>query len=148
VRPGVHLKDVHEVLVAAREQLLRWKERSNGGGWPRVPTGLAAAQETVQTVESALAALGRYLAGTDTPDLSTLPLDQLARRLGDLAVDGASLAAQPERTVLLTRLRDAGLGDLIAILKRRCLAEDVDGSTSPGGPRCLNHHQSDSQLAR
>ena len=128
VRPGVHVKDVHPVLVAARDQRTRWQELSSGGGWPRVPTGLASAEEAVAEVETALATLGTYLAGTETPDLPTLPLDQLTRRLGDLATDGDSLAAQPERTVLLTRLRDAGLGDLITDLReRRCIAEDVDG---------------------
>jgi hypothetical protein len=128
VRPGVHVKDLHAILVAAREQRVRWQEQSSGGSWPRVPTGLAAAEDAVVAVESALVTLARYLEGTDTPDLAGLPLDHLARRLGDLAADGASLAAQPERTVLLTRLRDVGLGDLIADLRgRRCAAEDVDG---------------------
>lgn len=128
VRPGVHVKDLHAVLVAAREQRERWLDLSSGGGWPRVPTGLVPAATAVENVEAALATLSGFLADTETPDLPTLPLDQLARRLADLAGDGVSLAAQPERTVLLTRLREAGLGDLIKDLRsRRCAAEDVDG---------------------
>ena len=128
VRPGVHVKDLNTVLVVAREQRERWLRLSSGGGWPRVPTGLAAAAAAVENVEKALATLTEYLAGTETPDLVQLPLDQLARRLKDLAGDGDSLAAQPGRTRLLARLRDAGLGDLITDLRnRRCMAEDVDG---------------------
>ncbi|HVN11689.1 MAG TPA: AAA family ATPase, partial [Kineosporiaceae bacterium] len=41
VRPGVHLPDLHERLLAAQRQLAGWQARSAGGGWPRVPTGLA-----------------------------------------------------------------------------------------------------------
>jgi hypothetical protein len=128
VRPGVHVKDLNAVLIAARGQRERWQGMSSGGGWPRVPTGLASAAAAVENVDSALATLAGYLVGTETPDLTTLPLDQVARRLRDLAEDGGALAAQPKRTILLKRLRDAGLGDLINDLRgRRCSVEDVDG---------------------
>ncbi|HEX2809272.1 MAG TPA: AAA domain-containing protein, partial [Kineosporiaceae bacterium] len=128
VRPGVHVDDLHSVLDAARRQRVRWQELSTGGGWPVVPTGLAAAGEAADAVEAALATLGGYLAGTDTPDLRTADLDTLARRLGDLAADRVSVLDQPQRTVLLERLREAGLGELIVDLRdRRCIAEDVDG---------------------
>jgi hypothetical protein len=128
VRPGVHVEDVHARLAAAADQRRSWQQFAAGGGWPRVPTGLADAERSVREVETALSTLAGYLAGTHTPDLSGLPLDQLGRRLGDLAQDGGALAAQPERTRLLERLRAAGLRELIDDLRdRRCLAEDVDG---------------------
>jgi len=128
VRPGVHVRDVHRLLVAARYQRARWQELSSGGGWPRVPNGLGEAGAAVESVLAALDTLTRYLEGTDTPAMTALPLVDLAHRLGDLADDRDGLAAQPERTVLLHRLRDAGLGDLVDDLReRRCLAEDVDG---------------------
>jgi len=128
VRPGVHLKDVHRMLLVAQDQRARWQAVSAGGGWPRVPTGLAEAGAAVESVLQALAVLTERLAGTQTPALAGLPLDQLADRLGDLAADRDGLASQPERTVLVERLAAAGLGDLIADLRdRRCAAEDVDG---------------------
>jgi hypothetical protein len=95
VRPGVHVKDVHSLLVGAQEQRERWQALTSAGGWPRVPTGLADASAAVGTVQRALAVLGRYLGGTDTPDLMTLPLEQLGRRLGDLASDRDGVVAQP-----------------------------------------------------
>jgi hypothetical protein len=128
VRPGVHVPDVHAALVAAQQQRVRWQEMSAGGGWPRVPTGLADAGEAAAVVERALATLGRYLKGTETPDLPSLELSALSRRLSDLATDRSSVIGQPQRTILLRRLREAGLGDLIVDLRdRRCAAEDVDG---------------------
>ncbi len=128
VRPGVHVEDLHTALVAAQEQRVRWLELAEAGGWPRVPTGLTDAQVAVESVEGALAVLTHALEGTGTPDLLTLPLDKLEQRLADLAADPDGVRDQPRRTLLLDRLRDAGLGDLLGDLRlRRCEAEDVDG---------------------
>ncbi len=128
VRPGVHVEDLHAVLVAAQEQRVRWLELAEAGGWPRVPTGLTDAQVAVETVEGALAVLAHALAGTGTPELLKLPLDKLEQRLADLAADPDGVRDQPRRTLLLDRLREAGLGDLLADLRiRRCTADDVDG---------------------
>lgn len=128
VRPGVHVEDLHSALVAAQEQRVRWLELADVEGWPRVPTGLTDAQVAVESVEAALAVLMHALSGTGTPDLLKLPLDKLEQRLADLAADPDGVRDQPRRTLLLDRLRDAGLGDLLADLRtRRCEAEDVDG---------------------
>lgn len=128
VRPGVHVTDLHAVLVAAREQRQAWQAADEAGGWPRVPTGLAEAQAAVDAFERALATVCACLEDTGTPDLLALPMDRLAQRLADLACDGDGLRDQPQRTLLLDRLRAAGLGDLIADLRRRQVGpEAIDG---------------------
>jgi hypothetical protein len=128
VRPGVHVPDLHAVLVAAREQRRAWRAADEAGGWPRVPTGLAEARAAVDALDHALATVCACLEDTGTPDLLALPVDKLAQRLADLACDGEGLRDQPQRTVLLDRLREAGLSDLIADLRQRQVGpEAVDG---------------------
>lgn len=119
IRPGVHVPDLHAVLIAAREQRQAWRAADEAGGWPRVPTGLADAQAAVDALDHALTTVCDCLHDTGTPDLLTLPVDKLAQRLADLACDGEGLRDQPQRTLLLDRLRDAGLADLIADLRQR-----------------------------
>jgi hypothetical protein len=128
VRPGVQVPDLHDLLVRAQRQREQWWEINEGGGWPRVPTGLAAADVAVRALEIPLATVRDSLVGTPTPDLFTLPLDKLAQRLADLASDEAGMLAQPARTVLLDRLREAGLGDLITDLQERKVGQDEAGA--------------------
>lgn len=128
VRPGMQVRDLHGLLTRAQEQRERWVIADEGGGRPRVPTGLAAADAAVRALEGPLATVRDALAGTATPDLFTLPLDKLEQRLADLAGDEEGAAAQPSRTVLLDRLREAGLSDLIVDLQERRVGPDEVGA--------------------
>ncbi len=131
VRPGVQVRDkeLHALLRAAQQQRQGWVEAGDGGGgWPRVPTGLAPADAAVRAVEAPLGPLCAALEGTGTPDLLRLPLEKLEQRLADLACDPEGVRQQPERTVLLAGLRAAGLDSLINDLQeRRAGPQDVDG---------------------
>lgn len=128
VRPGTHLPDLHARLHKAAEQRRRWLDLAPGGGWPRVPTGLEAADAAVNRLELALEVLAGVLDGTGTPDLATLEVDRLRQRLADLCADADGLLAQPQRRVRMKRLHDAGLTPLLADLNdRRPEPEDVDG---------------------
>jgi len=139
VRPGVHVPDLHAVLTVAQVQRRRWGTLTSPGAdgdaqagagpvWPRVPTGLAAAEAAVGAVEAALEVLGAALAPTGLKDLRSLPLDDLARLLADLAEDEQGARDQPRRGELLDRLRAAGLGELLDDLQsRRAGPQDVDG---------------------
>ena len=128
VRPGVHLPDLHQRLLAAQRQLAGWQARSSGGGWPRVPTGLAVAEQALDGVEHALHVLGQALPGTGPEDLRALPLEILDDRLAALAGDPDGARDAPRRAVLLDRLRGAGLADLLDDLRERGAGpEEVDG---------------------
>ncbi|HYJ76712.1 MAG TPA: AAA family ATPase [Kineosporiaceae bacterium] len=128
VRPGVHLPDLHVRLLMAQRQLAGWQARSSGGGWPRVPTGLAVAEQALDALEHALDVLGVALPRTGPEELRALPLEVLDDRLAALAGDGEGAADAPRRARLLARLRDAGLGDLLDDLRSRAAGrDDVDG---------------------
>jgi len=128
VRPGTHLPDLHQRLTVAARQRRAWQEASPGGGWPRVPTGLDAADAAVSRLELALDRLASVLEGTGTPDLREQEPDRLRQRLADLCADADGLLAQPQRRVRMKRLHDAGLAPLLADLaERRPEPEDVDG---------------------
>ncbi|HET9656322.1 MAG TPA: hypothetical protein VFP72_13280 [Kineosporiaceae bacterium] len=128
IRPGVHVADLHALLQRARRQKAAWRAVDEAGGWPRVPVGLAEARAAVESLEGALATVCDGLQDTGTPDLLELPVDKLAQRLADLACDGEGLRDQPRRTVLLDRLRAAGLGDLVTDLRQRRVGPDaIDG---------------------
>ena len=132
VRPGVHLPDLHTRLLQAQRQLAGWQARSTGGGWPRVPTGLAVAEQALDGVEHALHVLAQALPGSPgagrDDDLRSQPLEILDDRLAALAADADGALAAPRRAVLLARLRDAGLADLLTDLREREAGPaEVDG---------------------
>jgi hypothetical protein len=128
VRPGIHLANLHGVLRGAQAQLARWEELSVTAEGPRVVVGLSDAAASVDLVTRALDVLAAVFEGTDTPDPRTMPLDDLERRVWDLAGDAKSILGQPRRATLITGLREAGLGELVDDLRaRRVGPEAIDG---------------------
>jgi REase_MTES_1575/AAA domain len=128
VRPGVHLPDLHDRLLAAQRQLAGWQARSSGGGWPCVPTGLAVAEQALDALEHALDVLGAALPDTGPDALRAQPLEVLDDRLAALASDAEGARSAPRRAVLLARLRAAGLGELLDDLRHRASGPaEVDG---------------------
>jgi REase_MTES_1575/AAA domain len=125
VRPGVHLPDLHVRLLMAQRQLAGWQARSSGGGWPRVPTGLAVAEQALDALEHALDVLGVALPRTGPEELRGLPLEVLDDRLAALAADADGAQDAPRRAQLLARFRDAGLGDLVDDLRGRAAGPDA-----------------------
>jgi hypothetical protein len=119
VRPGVHVANLHEVLLTAAEQRRRWQELSLTGDGPRVVVGLSEAESAVHRVMAAIDVLTAVFAGTPSPDLRTLPLDELERRVYDLAGDAQGVLGQPRRARLLAGLAAAGLGELVDDLRTR-----------------------------
>lgn len=119
VRPGVHATDLHAMLERAQEERVRWRELVGGAAPPTVPAGLTEADAAVDHVVRSLAALRAVLTGPHTPDLLSLPLEDLQRRLIDLAADEAGVLGQPRRSTTLRELRAAGLGALVDDLRER-----------------------------
>ncbi|WP_082565831.1 DUF4011 domain-containing protein [Arthrobacter sp. Soil782] len=120
VRPGVHIADLHQSLVEVQEQRTLWTKYATTERHPSVPTGLAEINSFYRAIDSKLTELTATLAGTPgEPQLSGMPLDELATRLSELARDRQSLATLPERTLLLDEMRDNGLGELLDDLSAR-----------------------------
>lgn len=120
VRPGSSPPDLHAALLRAQAERLAWQRASAGGGWPRVPAGLAAADAALDGVARDLVDLDRAL-GTTPPGAGLLDasLDELAARLARLAGDPAAADRVPRRAAVLGRLRSLGMADLLDDLLAR-----------------------------
>lgn len=126
LRPGTR-PDLHPALVAAHDQRQLWQQMSAGGGWPRVPAGLADVDDTYVAAVDELLHLERVLAGTpDGGALLDADLAALDARLERLAADPDSLDTLPRRAAALSTLRSLGLDPLVADLRSRsCPAGQV-----------------------
>ena len=125
LRPGCSPRDLHAALAAAEEQRTQWQRLSSGGGWPRVPTGLPAADAAFAAVDAELARLEPVLAGTPGgAGLADVPLAQLQDRLERLAADEDAVTTVPARTAALRLLRDLGLQSLVDDLRERACSPD------------------------
>jgi REase_MTES_1575 len=124
VRPGVHVPDLHEVLLTAGRQRQAWRRLSADGQAPIVVAGLTEAQAAVGRMMSALAVLADVFAGTEVPDLRDVRLDDLEQRVLDLAGDAQGILGQPRRAMLRDGLAGAGLGDLVDDLHSRRVEPD------------------------
>lgn len=123
VRPGRPVADLHAALAQVQAQREVWQAHCPGGGWPRVPAGLAEHQATARALAEELHAVGATLEGTaEGGALDALTFDELAARLARLRADASTLEILPERTALLDSLTRRGLGDLVRDLAERQVA--------------------------
>ena len=120
VRPGTRVTDLHTALLQVQAQREAWSAHCPGGGWPRLPEGLAAIEETYESVLADLAELDTVLAPTSGGSgLATMPLGELTERLQKLLDDRSALVSLPDRTATLRHLTSLGLGELLGDLSRR-----------------------------
>jgi hypothetical protein len=127
LRPGRPPADLHGALVRAAAQRRRWQELVGRGAVPRLPSGLAAAEQAYAAARGDLEWLAARLAGTPAGgDLLTADLDALAGRLQLLAERTTTLRLVPQAAALRDRLAAAGLEPLLDDLaSRHVSAEDV-----------------------
>ncbi len=125
IRPGMHVRDLHESLAAIQRQRSLWQRFSAPGVAPEVPTGIADVQAAWQQVADDIRLLdeplGRTAAGQS---LLELPLHALGPELGRLAEDSDALANLQERAELVGVLRALDLDELIADLANRHVPEE------------------------
>ncbi|WP_169792145.1 DUF4011 domain-containing protein [Jiangella muralis] len=117
-----HRPRQHEGLIAARQQLATWRERSRDGKPPRTGPHLANAVDAAKGVRHALATLAD--GNPRTADLEHLSFADVAKRLDELIADAGHLRSLPRLYELQAELSAAGLDDLIAELRRRGLGAD------------------------
>lgn len=118
LRPGSRPRDLHAALARVQAERTAWQAISTGGGWPRVPAGLATADEAYQRVLADLFLLEPVLAGSRVGGgLADLSLTALAERLGALDGDAATLADLPRRAAVHAELAGLGLLDVLAHLR-------------------------------
>ena len=120
VRPGGHVADLNESLRRIQQQRTLWQRFADAGAPPRVPVGIADLQVAFQKVSEDLASLDAPLGRTRSAEsLTVLPLAELTRMLGGLAVESEVLINLQERTALLARLRELRLDPLLGDLSAR-----------------------------
>ncbi|MEV6206339.1 hypothetical protein [Kitasatospora sp. NPDC051914] len=111
--------DLHAALAAAATARTDWSALATGGAAPAVPVDGALLAETAQAIDSlgtAVRALGRLLPGQDP---ESLPLGELADLVDRLAADEGTLFRLPVLASLRTALAAQGLDELLAELAER-----------------------------
>ena len=124
VRPGVHIADLHSSLVLVQEQRAAWSSYATTQRHPAVPSGLAEISGLYRELQAELAELGQAVKHTAAGgELESAPYDELLTRVRRLVADTATLETLPERTLLVENMREHGLGELLADLAEREVAE-------------------------
>lgn len=113
LRPGMHVTDIHESLLAVQEQREQWAKFSIDEPRPEVPAGISDLLVAYQALVSDLAKLQSHQ--DDDPafkPLVTLPLTDLEKTLRSMARDVGPLAQLEKRNDIRARLKEAGLAPL------------------------------------
>lgn len=128
LRPGVVPADLHTELQRVAERRQVWRRYTQDGGWPVLPHSLVAARTTYSQAVAELAKLAVETGAGETVDTYVdIAFPQLQKQLQSLAVDAAQMENLAERNKLLAHLREIGLEDFLADLRRRQVpAEMID----------------------
>lgn len=122
-RPGrPDREELHAGLVAARDQLAAWREKSRDGRPPRTGEYLTAATAVAGAMRDQLATMASVDPGAD--GLVDLPFAEAIRRLDVYVEAEDELIALPRRSELRGELVAAGLEDLITELRHGPIAPD------------------------
>ncbi|MEY4648497.1 MAG: hypothetical protein RL009_913 [Actinomycetota bacterium] len=113
LRPGMHVTDIHEALLAVQEQREQWSRFCVDDSQPQVPSGISDLLVAYQAFVSDLARLQSHQ--DDDPKfkpLVKLALSDLRSTLHSMANDLAPLSELERRNAIRTKLKEAGLAPL------------------------------------
>lgn len=114
IRPGSSVPNLHQSLVAAKEQREAWERYNQTGAPPTVPLGLADVQNKFESVIEVLKLLQQHLdPNPDLPLLTRLPLAELGQKLELLASNTELLNRLEERRPISEKLESLGLNNFI-----------------------------------
>ncbi|MGL5858190.1 MAG: AAA domain-containing protein [Angustibacter sp.] len=129
LRPGLPPSDLHAALVVAHQQRQRWQDLAGPGARPRLPGGLAEAEQAYADIAAPIRWLSERLAASRLGGaLDDHELDELAIRLSQLSTRATSLSVIPRTTPILDELRDAGLAPLLPDLAARGVSPAAVGA--------------------
>ncbi|CAB4548191.1 MAG: hypothetical protein F2536_04165 [Actinobacteria bacterium] len=114
IRPGSSVPNLHQALVAAKEQREGWEKFNTTSAPPSVPLGLADVQSKFESIVEVLNLLQGHLdPNPDLPLLVRLPLEELGMKLELLAINTELLNRLEERRPITEKLQSLGLGQFI-----------------------------------
>lgn len=122
VRPGAHVPDLHDVLLAAQQQRRLWAKFAPDGSIPSVPSGLASLDSSLGDIVDRLERIDAALR-PDVPSVD-LPLAELEERVAGLAAPSDALQNIQERAELMASVERLGLDPLLADFADRHVADD------------------------
>ncbi|WP_062387606.1 hypothetical protein [Demequina iriomotensis] len=120
LRPGRSKDDLHQHLVAAHAQALRWRAHCSAGGWPVVPDDFDLYSDRIDQVLRLWSRIAVPVATVSgEPELLDQPWDRVREILEHLA-EGVPGTLEAAETLPVERnLEDAGLAPLLAELRAR-----------------------------
>ena len=125
LRPGMHVADMHAALKDIQQQREMWQLYCTIPSAPQVPGGINDALVTYQAFVDDLERIQQHLDPESTePALIKLSLIELKLKLRSLATDTDSLGNLGDRSLVLARLREAGLGALARDLAKLHTAKE------------------------
>lgn len=119
VRPGVHLTNLHEALIDVQVQRERWQKYATSQRHPSVPLGLGDLKRDLESVAERLQKLAALLPKDESLNVESQSIEDLSKRLNDLANDDATLRLLPERNILEDQLKERGLSEFLEDLRNR-----------------------------
>lgn len=113
LRAGMHVADMNAALKDISQQREHWQLYCTIPSAPQVPTGINDALVSYQAFVEDLERIQRHLdPDSGEPALVTLPLSALEMKLRSLANDTDCLANLGQRSLVMAKIREAGLGAL------------------------------------
>ena len=125
LRPGMHVADMHASLKDIQQQREMWQLYCTVPSAPQVPSGVNDALVGYQAFVEDLEKIQQHLDPESTePPLVKLSIIELKLKLRSLATDTDALANLGDRSLVMARLRDAGLGPLARDLAKLHTAKE------------------------
>lgn len=117
VRPGRSAADLHAALTKVSKQRDQWKELSETGTWPELPTDLDSMYSTYEQAAGCVEGLAPVL--PEGTMLTSMPLPDLKTRMVSLVEATDDLTRIPRRNEIGQEIEKAGLTELLADLNDR-----------------------------
>lgn len=121
VRPGAHVADMFDALVAARDARANWNALVNAAYRPSVPAGFSGLAQAFDAVRADLTTLTAPLGR----DLVLEPRGGVAALIGALVDDSASIETIHERSAIVESMRVRGLDGLLTAFAGRIVTRDI-----------------------
>jgi hypothetical protein len=121
VRPGAHIDDMHEALIAASDARAKWNNIVTASYRPAVPVGFTELLHLFTKVEADVSAI----ADATGRDLTNIPRGEVLTLAKELAEDSASITTIHERTGIIDMMRSRGLENLLGVFAGRAVTREM-----------------------